>query len=139
MNRTYIILLFLLFVGIQFKASAQSDVTLENCTKYLKPEFISDGQQYKALLSGGEVAEFHTTFYANNHYRIVSATGKDEGNVIFSVYDQENHLIFSNKDHKNSPYWDFKFEDTVNCTIEAKLNRKNVSSGFVLLLIGFKQ
>lgn len=91
------------------------------------------------MLSGGEIAEFHTTFYSGNHYRIVGATGKEENNVIFSIYDQENHLIFTNKDHKNSPYWDFKFEDTMNCTIEAKLNQKNVSSGFVLMLIGFKQ
>ena len=139
MNLKYTILLILLFLGINFTTKAQSDETLKNCTKYLEPEFISDGQQYKALLSGGEVAEFHTTFYANNHYRIVGATGKDEGNVIFSIYDQENHLLFTNKDHKNSPYWDFQFDNSINCTIEAKLNQKNVTSGFVLLLIGFKQ
>ncbi|MGQ1909764.1 hypothetical protein ACT3CE_08250 [Marinifilum sp. RC60d5] len=139
MNFKYIVLLFSILFGISSISKAQSDITLENCTKHLGTEFISDGQQYKALLSGGEVAEFHTTFYSNNHYRITSATGKDEGNVIFSIYDQENHLIFSNRDHKNSPYWDFKFENTMNCTIEAKLNQKNISSGFVLLMIGFKQ
>jgi len=138
MNRYYIILL-IFFSGLGFTSSAQSDVTLQNCTKYLEPEFISDGQQYKALLSGGEVAEFHTTFYANNYYRIVGATGKEEKNVIFSIYDEENHLLFSNKDHQNSPYWDFQFSNSINCTIEAKLNQKNVTSGFVLLLIGFKQ
>ncbi|WP_372753151.1 hypothetical protein [Labilibaculum sp.] len=112
---------------------------MQNCTKYLEPEFISDGQQYKALLSGSEIAEFHTTFYADNYYRIVGATGKEEKNVIFSVYDEENHLLFSNKDHQNSPYWDFQFTNSINCTIEAKLNQREVSSGFVLLLIGFKQ
>lgn len=139
MKLKYPILLFVLIIGFAFGSKAQSDITLQNCTKHLGTEFISDGQQYKALLSGGEIAEFHTTFYAGNHYRLVSATGKEEGNVIFSVYDQENHLIFTNRDHKNSPYWDFKFENTMNCTIEAKLNQKNVSSGFVLMLIGFKQ
>lgn len=138
MKSKYIIFLFICLFST-FSSIAQSDVTLKNCTKYLNPDFISDGQQYKALLSGGEVAEFHSTFYANNHYRIVAATGKDEGNVIFSIYDQENHLIFTNKDHKNTPYWDFKFENTINCTIEAKLNRRHVSSGFVMILIGFKQ
>lgn len=139
MNRNYIFLFILFFAGLSLNAQAQSDITLQNCTKYLEPEFISDGQQYKALLSGSEVAEFHTTFYADNHYRIVGATGKMEKNVIFSIYDEENHLLFSNKDHQNSPYWDFKFAHSVNCTIEAKLNQKNVTSGFVLLLIGFKQ
>jgi len=139
MNRKYTILFFLLFWGINFAAKAQSDVTLTNCTKYLAPEFISDGQEYKALLSGGEIAEFHTTFYADNYYRIVAATGKEERNVIFSIYDKENHLLFTNKDHKNSQYWDFQFTNTINCTIEAKLNQKKISSGFVLILIGFKQ
>ena len=139
MKRQYIIFLFLLFTGLSFTSNAQSDVTLKNCTKYLEPNFISDGQQYKALLSGAEVAEFHTTFYANNYYRIVGATGKEEKNVIFSIYDEENHLLFSNKDHQNSPYWDFQFDHSINCTIEAKLNQKEVSSGFILLLIGFRQ
>jgi len=139
MRLKYTIILFSLLSVFALSAKAQSDVTLKNCTKHLGTEFISDGQQYKALLSGGEIAEFHTTFYAGNHYRIVGATGKDEGNVIFSIYDQENHLIFTNREHKNSPYWEFKFENSMNCTIEAKLNQKNVSSGFVLMLIGFKQ
>ena len=139
MKRYYIIFLFLLISSLSFTASAQSDVTLKNCTKYLEPNFISDGQQYKALLSGAEVAEFHTTFYANNYYRIVGATGKEEKNVIFSIYDEENHLLFSNKDHQNSPYWDFQFDNSINCTIEAKKKKKEVSSGFILLLIGFRQ
>lgn len=122
MNRYFTILLFLFLLGYTIDVVAQSDATLENCTKYLETGFISDGQQYKALLSGGEVAEFHTTFYANNYYRIVGATGEDEGNVVFSVYDQENRLLFSNRNYKNSPYWDFQFSNTINCTIEAKLN-----------------
>ncbi|WP_421920055.1 hypothetical protein [Marinifilum sp.] len=137
MKLRYTILFFILTIASVSKA--QTDLTLENCTKHLGTAFISDGQQYKALLAGGEIAEFHTTFYAGNHYRIAASTGTKEDNVIFSVYDQENHLIFTNRDHKNSPYWDFKFEDTINCTIEAKLNQKNVSSGLVIILIGFKQ
>lgn len=139
MNYKSLSLLLFLFFDLSFSIKAQSDITLENCTKYLEPDFISDGQQYKALLSGGEVAEFHTTFYANNYYRIVGATGKEEGNVIISIYDQENNLLFTNRDHQNSPYWDFQFTNSINCTIEAKLNQKNVTSGFVLILIGFKE
>lgn len=139
MKRYYIIFLFLFISGLSFTVSAQSDETLKNCTKYLEPNFISDGQQYKALLSGSEKAEFHTTFYANNYYRIVGASGKEEKNAIFSIYDEENHLLFTNKDHQNSPYWDFQFDHTINCTIEAKLNQKEIHSGYVLLLIGFKQ
>ncbi|MFA8433235.1 MAG: hypothetical protein ACEPOZ_01855 [Marinifilaceae bacterium] len=140
MNKTIHGLLFLFcLLGLSTISKAQSEVTLLNCTKHLEAPFISDGQQYKALLTDKEVAEFHTTFYKDNLYRIVGATGKHEGNVIFSLYDQENRLLFTNRDHENSPYWDFKFEHTINCTIEARLNDKNVSSGLVLLLIGFQQ
>lgn len=138
MNR-YTLIISLFLISFSFTSKAQTDITMQNCIKYLEPEFISDGQQYKALLSGSEIAEFHTTFYADNYYRIVAATGKEEKNVIFSIYDEENHLLFSNKDHQNSPYWDFQFTHSINCTIEAKLNQRKVTSGFVLLLIGFKQ
>ena len=46
MNRFYTLFLLLLFTGLSFHSNAQSDVTLQNCIKYLEPEFISDGQQY---------------------------------------------------------------------------------------------
>lgn len=138
-KKLFIITSLLVIVGFVQQAKGQSEVTIQNCTKHLKAPFVSDGQQYKALLTGKEVAEFHTTFYSENLYRIVGATGKEEGNVIFSVYDQENHLLFTNKDHHNSPYWDFKFQNTMNCTIEAHLNNNEITSGLVLILIGFKQ
>lgn len=118
---------------------AQVEVTEKLCTDKLQHPYISDGQQYKSLLNGDEVAEFRATFYGGSTYRIVSNSGKEEGNVIFSIYDKERNLLFSNADYKNSSYWDFKFASTVDCIIEAELNQKKLSSGYVLLLIGFKQ
>ena len=59
--------------------------------------------------------------------------------LIFSVYDKNRKELFSNRDYKNSPFWDFKFISTMECIIEAHLSPNGPSSGFALLLIGFKQ
>jgi len=122
------------------KTMAQADVTNALCTKYIKSPFISDGQQYKALLNGDEIAEFHATFYGGTTYRIIGATGQTEGNLVFSLYDKERNLLFTNLDYQNSPYWDFKFTSTIDCIIEAELDLPaKTASGFVIMLIGFKQ
>ncbi len=118
----------------------QSDVTMSICSKYITPPFISDGQVYKALVTGDEIAEFHVTFYGGTVYRISAAAGQSEGNLIFSLYDKERHLLFSNRDYNNSTYWDFKFTSTIDCLIEAELDSGSRSgSGFIITLIGFKQ
>ncbi len=112
--------------------------------KYLsgKSGFISDGQEYRALLIDNEIAEFNTAFYGGSTYRIVAWSGFAEGNLVFRVFDAEHHLLFSNADYKNSAYWDFKFKSTVNCTIEAQLvpagSATGSASGCAVVLIGFK-
>ncbi len=124
---------------INNKVVAQADVVLNLCTQHLQSPYISDGQEYKTLLSGEDVAEFHTTFYGGTTYRIVGNTGTEEGNLIFTVYDKNRNVLFSNDDYNNSSYWDLKFNSTVDCIIEARLNNEKVTSGYVLMLIGFKQ
>lgn len=105
----------------------------------MKYPYISDGQQYKALLNGDEIAEFHITFFGGTTYRIAAAAGTEEGNVIFRVYDKQRNLLFTNADYNNSPYWDFKFTSTVDCLIEIQLDNTNIQSGFMYMLVGFKQ
>ncbi len=134
-----------LFFGVFAAQSvvAQCDTIAKvSAAKYLsgKSKFISDGQEYRALLIDNEVAEFNTTFYGGSTYRIVAWTGFAEGNLVFRVYDTEHHLLFTNADYKNSAYWDFKFKSTVNCTIEAQLvqSANGSASGCAVVLIGFK-
>jgi len=121
------------------KSFSQMENTKQLCTRYIIPPFVSDGQQYKALLNGDEVAEFHATFYGGSTYRISACSGNSDGNLIFSIYDRERNLLFTNRDYQNSPYWDFKFNSTIDCIIEAQLDLKDNKSGFAILLIGFKQ
>ncbi len=120
---------------------AQINDTVANaCAKHLEHDFISDGQQYRALLmNADETAEFHTTLYGGTLYRIAACSGLADGNLVFSVYDTERNLLFTNSEFKNAPYWNFKINNTIDCIIEAKLDSGAQGSGRAVVLIGFKQ
>lgn len=120
---------------------SQCDTIASLCSKHIISSFVSDGQQYRSLLlNSEEYAEFKSTFFGETTYRIAACSGKSDGNLIFNIYDQERHLLFSNKNHKNAPYWDFKIKSTIEAIIEARLDlNKNTGSGCAVILIGFKQ
>lgn len=116
---------------------AQCDSIASSCAKYFAPSFVSDGQQYRALLLADQNAEFHTTFYGGSSYRIAACSGFKSGNLVFSVFDEERNLLFSSKDFSNAPFWDFKVASTLDVIIEATLD--GTTSGCAVVLIGFKQ
>lgn len=134
-------LLILVIVGLSNTAKAQCDSIANLCSKHIIAQFISDGQSYRSLLlNSEEMAEFHTTFFGETTYRLAACSGKTDGNLIFNIYDQDRHLLFTNKNYANAPYWDFKVKNTLECTIEAQLDaNKNAGSGCAVILIGFKQ
>ena len=137
---SYISLLLLaLFMGI--RVQAQCDTIASICAKHITAKYISDGQQYRSLLlNSEEYAEFHTTFFGETTYRIAACSGTSDGNLIFNIYDQDRHLLFSNQDQRNAPYWDFKVNATLETIIEAQLDvTRNAGSGCAVILIGFKQ
>ena len=123
------------FVG----ANAQCEAIADDCSEHLEKSYISDGQIYRALLYNDQVAEFETTLFGGNTYRIAACSGEQDGNLIFRIYDQEKNLLFTNADFSNAPYWDFVVESTMYCTIEAQLDLNKQESGCAVLLIGFKQ
>lgn len=134
-------LLFCLVFALNNKAKAQCDTVANICAKHIINSFISDGQTYRALLlNQDETAEFHTTFFGETVYRIAACSGMTDGNLTFYIYDQERTLLFTNKDYKNAPYWDFKVKSTIDdVIIEAKLEGSSAGSGCAVILIGFKQ
>ncbi len=90
MKRTILIFTILFaLLSVYQTANAQLDSTMQLCQSQMNLPFISDGQSYTALLNGDETAEFYATFYGESKYRIVAYSGTTEGNIIFSVYDQE--------------------------------------------------
>lgn len=141
--RTKTLKLFMatLVVGLAYvgSASAQCDSIAKVCSEHVTADYISDGQSYRALLNGDQVAEFRATFYGGSTYRIAGCSGFTEGNLIFEIYDEDHNQLFASGEYKNTPYWDFEFSSTINCTIEARLNTYNVKSGCATMVIGFKE
>ncbi len=138
MKKSILISAFLVFnLSFLIRSNAQCDTIAYVCGKHIMSPFISDGQQYRALLLADQTAEFHATFYGGGTYRIAACTGLKDGNLIFSVFDEQRNLIFSNKDYKNAPYWDFKVTSTMDVIMEATL--AGAQSGCAVVLIGFKQ
>jgi hypothetical protein len=127
--------------GIFGRLNAQCDTIANICAKHIIASFISDGQQYRALLlNSEETAEFHTTFFGETIYRIAACSGTSDGNLVFNIYDQDRNLLFTNRNQRNAPYWDFKVKTTLETIIEAQLDiNKNQGSGCAVILIGFKQ
>ena len=133
-----IILSIIFFTIFSHNINAQLDSIITYCTNQLQFPYISDGQQYRALLTQGETAEFRMTFYGGATYRVVAASEPRDQSVIFRLYDIQYNELFSNTDYEYSSSWDFKFTSTVDCYIEAELPPER-QSGFVIMFLGFKQ
>jgi hypothetical protein len=118
---------------------SQCDSLAGICEKHITKNYITDGQAYRALLNGTEVAEFKTTLFGGNTYRIAACSGTDDGNLVFKIYDQEKNLLFSSVEFSNTPYWDFVIENTMVVTVEANLDNTRSSSGCAVVIIGFKR
>lgn len=113
------------------------------CSAYLngkskKAKFVSDGQIYTAFLDR-EKAEFKTTFFGGTTYRIAASAGNEDSFVIFTVKDLQGNILYSNKNYKNSPYWDFKVPSTIPVLIETELDLDKKVTGCAVMLIGFKK
>lgn len=133
------ILLLNLFLVSATGVYSQCDTVADICAENFTKDYVSDGQLYRALLLSDQVAEFDVTFFGNTTYRIAACSGLSEGYLVFSIYDPDNNLLFTNKDYGNAPYWDFDVKYTLDCKIEATLDNKKTASGCAVLLIGFKQ
>ena len=133
----------ILLVGlISFTSFSQDcEGIVKACKANLKKNggnFISDGQVYTAFLDR-EKAEFKTTFFGGSTYRIATSAGTADDYVIFTVKDLKGNIIFSNRNYKNSPYWDFKVPKTIPVVIETELDMDKKITGCAVMLIGFMQ
>ena len=116
---------------------------VSNCESLLNKntsgaKFVSDGQVYSAFLNR-EKAEFKTTFFGGSVYRIAASAGFDENYVIFTVKDVNGNILFSNRNYKNAPYWDFDIRETLEVAIETELDLDLKVTGCAVMLIGFKK
>jgi len=124
---------------IQTQSNAQCDTIAAACQNFITQNYISDGQVYRSLLSGDDVAEFQTTLFGGNTYRIAVCSGISDSNLIFRLSDQERNVLFSNTDYDKEPYWDFYVENTMQVSIEVLLDNTRKDSGCAVVVIGFKK
>lgn len=138
MKSAHIIKIFLLLALISL--SGFTRLSRKDCRVFLTKDFISDEQEYKADFNEQNKAYFHSTFFGNTTYRIVACSDQTEI-VKFSVSDHQGNLIFSNENYNYAPFWDFKFEHTVDCVITIELIDSSETNfdATALLLIGFKK
>ncbi len=139
---TILLIAFTTFLSANVKAQ-DCEKIVGVCEGYLNgtkgsSKFVSDGQVYTAFLDR-EKAEFKTTFFGGSTYRIAASAGSEDDYVIFTVRDPKGNILFTNKDFKNSPYWDFKVPKTIPVTIETELDLDKKVTGCAVMLIGFKQ
>ena len=135
-----IALFSLLLVAGIYQAKAQCDTIANYCHKNnFTVDYVSDGQNYRALLFGDQEAEFETTFFGGVTYRVAACTGFEQGNLIFRVKDELGNTLFDSMDEQNASYWDFNVESTINVKIVTLLDPLESRSGCATILIGFKQ
>ena len=119
--------------------STLCDPIAAQCQRHITEQYIPDGQFYRTLLNGDETAEFDLTLFGGTTYRGAACSGNGDGNLIFSVVDKEGHVLFTNRDHGNDPYWDRVVANTIDVAIEAQLDPAKAGSGCAVLMIGFKK
>ena len=138
--KSIILLLAITFSSVTFAQDCERIV--KDCQELLQKDadspFVSDGQIYTAFLDR-EKAEFNSTFYGGTTYRIAASAGASENYVIYTVKDPEGNILFSNRNYKNAPYWDFKVNETLPVTIETELDKDLKVTGCVVMMIGFKK
>jgi hypothetical protein len=134
-----ILIAFLFFSIISNKSDAQLDSVMSQCRTFIDNNYISDGQQYMSLITGDQTAEFSVIFYGGNTYRIIICGGNEKSELLFVLYDKYRNQLFNSSDFNYTKYWDFQFESTIECFIEARFIKNINNSGFAVILIGLKK
>lgn len=140
MKKIVLYSLFAFFTSVGAYAQ-DCEALVKDCEIILKGKdkrFVSDGQVYTAFLDR-EKAEFKTTFFGGSTYRIACTAGTDDAYVIFTVKDMDGNILFTNKNYKNSAYWDFKVPKTIPVQIETELDMDKKVTGCAVMMIGFKR
>jgi|JFJP01.1.fsa_nt_gi hypothetical protein len=137
--KKYLFLFFVFFIFCKSNNYAQStDNLVQECEKYMQLPFIFDGQQYISPINGEFPVQFSLTFYGGVTYRVSVAANNPTGELIFTVFDKNRNILFSNKNYDYAPFWDFKINNTIDCVIELHVNEVLTQSATAVMRVGFK-
>jgi hypothetical protein len=138
-----VVLVSSFFFSVQTVSAQCNSFTKKKCMPALLP-YIHNGQLNSTTLFAGETAELMMTFYSGQNYRVMACAQPNLGNVQFRLMDANRKLVYDNKDHELSPFWDFNVSSTQQFIIEIIVPQSDTpndisQSGCVSLLIGFKE
>lgn len=133
MNKIFLIFLF--FGCIHFINAQSLD---GKCEKYISSDFTIFEKDYKLEINSTEEATLHVTCYEDFIYRFVTCSNHSNEKLIFSIYDSEDNLLYTNENYSLTPYWDFKFNSTLECVVKIKKSSKIDTKSTISLIIGYK-
>jgi hypothetical protein len=139
----YLNILGLLLLANSYSANAQCKTFAKQVCKAELTPFSHDGNYNAAVMIEGEEAEMLKTFYSGTEYRIAICGSEPLQNVEFLIYDDNNRLVYDNKDHNYAKSWDFKLKSTQQLRIVVKVPGNNTKAqearqGCVSIMFGFR-
>ena len=138
----------LLFFAFLFPVWSTSDAQCLSFAKNIgKPKlekFVHDGNYNATILGAGETAELYKTFFAGQKYRIALSKIESLPDIHFRLVDEDNNILFDNKDHGFVDVWDFKVETTQMLVIKLKVlddysENNQETKGCVSVLFGIEK
>lgn len=136
---------FILFSAFYGTSNSQCLTFAKKVGKPKLENFIHDGNYNAAILGVGETAELYKTFFKGQKYRIAISKIETLPNIHFRLVNQENNILFDNKNHNYTDVWDFSVESTQMLIIKLKVmddyNNPELSSkkGCVSVLFGIEK
>lgn len=139
----------LLLTVIVFSIAAFTNNAYAQCKNFAKKicklellPYVHDGIYNATVLSEGETAELYKTFYAGQEYRVAVCGDENLPPIQFQVLDAERNVLYDNKQHSYSKYWDFKLQSSKQLIISIQVLTSEeltdeILSGCVAVLVGF--
>lgn len=137
----YSISLVLLLALNIFQGHSQcKNFVKEECLSKVAP-FVFSGTQNTLTLSSKEQSKVTLVFNAGQTYRLLVCAQKQLGVLQFRLLDLQGNLIFDSKAHRDTDFWDFKTDGTMQVVVEITVPPSadgTKKTGCVAVVVGIK-
>ena len=106
-------------------------------------DYLSIPQNLTAEMETGETTEMSMVFYKKHDYRIIICSEDHLGEINFKILDTKGNVLFDNRDHGMTPFWDFSMTTTKRLVVEVSAQgfstgEDMLDAGCVALIIGHR-
>jgi len=140
-----LLIILISLTAVYSQANAQCLSFAKNSCKPKLGDFVHDGNYNATILGAGETAELYKTFFKGHKYRIVVGKVDNLPKIHFRLIDENNNIIFDNKEHQYTDVWDFEVESTQMLIIKLKVlddyenKDDNTTKGCISVLFGIQK